>query len=83
MEDIDDIMAEARLEGDMDVWEMATEAASVRIAEDDLGGEWVISFVDSEEVTQYAYVDLEVPAASIVAWLITQGLNRRQIHMAE
>jgi hypothetical protein len=80
--DIDEIMSEVRLDGDDDIWTMAAEAVTVRVVEDDLGDEWVITFVDQYDTTQYAYVPLAVEGDSLVEWLMGQGLEPNQIRIA-
>lgn len=79
--DIDEIMSEARLDGDDDIWTMASDAVAVRVVEDDLGEEWVVSFVDQYDTAQYAYIPLSTDSDALIEWLLGQGLERNQIRI--
>lgn len=81
MSDIEELMGEARIDGDGDVWDIASDAVSVSITVDDLAEEWVLSFVNSEDLTQYVYLALDVDSAEIVSWLRAQGISSKNIKL--
>ncbi|MFM7087923.1 MAG: hypothetical protein ACKOW9_00085 [Candidatus Paceibacterota bacterium] len=81
MRDIEELMGEARIDGEGDVWEIAAEASYVSITADDLGDEWVISFTNDDELTQYVYLSLDVESSEIVSWLKAQGLSGKDIKL--
>jgi hypothetical protein len=81
--DIDEIMSEARLEGEEDVWTMADGAVTVKVTADDLGEEWVLCFTDQYDAVQYAYISLEIAIDDIVEWLGAQGVPRRSVTISE
>lgn len=81
--ELDEIMSEARIDGEDDIWTMASDAETVRVVGDELGDEWVITFADQYDTVQYAYIPLSVEIADLVEWLRNQGLERNQIRVTE
>jgi hypothetical protein len=81
--ELDEIMSEARIDGEDDIWTMASDAQTVRVVADELGDEWVITFADQYDTVQYAYIPLSVEVTDLVEWLRSQGLERNQIRVTE
>ena len=79
--ELDDVMERARVSGDETAFDMAADAVKVTIIADDLSEEWMLAFVDDQEVTRYAHVDFNLDPADIVDWLEEQGVSRKSVRV--
>ena len=79
--EIDELMDLARVSGDENLFELIESAARVTIVLDDLSEEWVLSFVDYDDVTRYAYVPIHAEGAAIASWLLEQGMDSHRVRL--
>lgn len=79
MSDLYDVMENARIDAEEDIYQLCEESVYAVIQHDVLGGELVITFTTENDEQRFVYVEDEVDADELKAWLLEQGMSGKKI----
>jgi hypothetical protein len=79
MLDLYDIMENARIDAEEDIYQLCEESAYAIIQHDVLGGELVITFTTENDEQRFVYVEDEIDVEDLKIWLNEQGMSGKKI----
>jgi hypothetical protein len=79
MSDLYDVMDNARIDAEEDIYQLCEESVYAIIQHDVLGGELVITFTTENEEQRFVYVEDEVDVEDLKNWLNDQGMSNKKI----
>ena len=79
MADLYDIMENARIDAEEDIYQLCEDSVYAIIQHDVLGGEIVITFTTENDEQRFVYIEDEVDVDSLLPWLREQGMEGKKI----
>lgn len=79
MADLYDIMDNARIDAEEDIYQLCEESAYAVIQHDVLGSEVVITFTTENDEQRFVYVEDDVDVPDLLVWLKEQGMEGKKI----